>query len=306
MDLPPEPTPAVRWLRAHISPNVVPALLGTAFLLALGISVYQPIEARLALREERLAADIPVLPVPDVAPGLTTVPEITLASVTTNSDQGGEDTESVDDEDLAEVRPGKLRYKVKSGDTLWEIARAYNTRMVNIMAVNEEVSPDAALKLGLELVLPDDADPTGTKTLTQPQATVKATGSSTKTASGKIKMPVTSYRLTQGFSAKHPGIDLGMPVGTPIYATDAGTISVADATGYNGGYGKTIKISHAGGFSSRYGHLSRIVSGLSVGDAVKKGELIGYSGNTGRSTGPHLHFEYRAPGGVAKDPRKFM
>ncbi|PZT48007.1 peptidase [Helicobacter valdiviensis] len=88
----------------------------------------------------------------------------------------------------------------------------------------------------------------------------------------------------------HTGMDFGMPIGTPIYAPADG---VADFTGngYNGGYGIMVKLEHSFGFKTFYAHLSKII--VQKGEFVRRGQLIAYSGNSGRSTGPHLHYEVR-------------
>lgn len=87
----------------------------------------------------------------------------------------------------------------------------------------------------------------------------------------------------------HGGADLRARIGTPVYATANGVVEWA---GYNdGGFGKMVKLSHNFGFTTVYGHLSK--STVAVGDYVKQGELIGYSGNTGLSSAPHLHYEVR-------------
>ena len=94
----------------------------------------------------------------------------------------------------------------------------------------------------------------------------------------------------------HAGIDIAAPTGTPIYAAKAGTVLVASA---QGGYGLAVVIDH-GDMTTLYGHQSRIAVG--VGARVGQGALIGYVGNTGNSTGPHLHFETRY-GGSPLNPR---
>lgn len=105
----------------------------------------------------------------------------------------------------------------------------------------------------------------------------------------------------RGGAARHQGIDLAAPVGTPIYATADGTVSEA---GYNrGGYGNLIKLNHGRGIETRYGHLSRIL--VSPGQRVTRGQLIGRMGSTGRSTGSHLHYEVRIDG-RAVNPIPFM
>jgi murein DD-endopeptidase MepM/ murein hydrolase activator NlpD len=102
-------------------------------------------------------------------------------------------------------------------------------------------------------------------------------------------------------AAMHAGIDLAGPYGTPIYATADGT--VVDAGFNNGGYGNLIKLDHGRGIETRYGHLSAI--GVRPGDRVKRGQLIGRMGSTGRSTGSHLHYEVRIDG-RAVNPIPFM
>jgi murein DD-endopeptidase MepM/ murein hydrolase activator NlpD len=105
----------------------------------------------------------------------------------------------------------------------------------------------------------------------------------------------------RGGAARHQGIDLAAPVGTPIYATADGTVSDA---GYNsGGYGNLIKVNHGRGIETRYGHLSRIL--VSPGQRITRGQLIGHMGSTGRSTGSHLHYEVRIDG-RAVNPIPFM
>ena len=107
---------------------------------------------------------------------------------------------------------------------------------------------------------------------------------------------------TSGKSSMHRGIDLKMPTGTPIYATADGIVETA-GTDTNGGFGKLIRIQHSFGFRTYYAHLSKIQ--VEVGQYVRKGEQIALSGNTGRSTGPHLHYEVRRLW-TAMDPEPFM
>ena len=84
----------------------------------------------------------------------------------------------------------------------------------------------------------------------------------------------------------HPGLDIAVDIGTPVYAAAMGTVDMA---GWNGGYGQFVKIRHGNGYESAYGHMSGIA--VSAGQQVRKGEIIGFVGSTGYSTGPHLHFE---------------
>src|SRR5271163_448418 len=100
--------------------------------------------------------------------------------------------------------------------------------------------------------------------------------------------------------AMHTGLDFRGDAGDPIHATAAGTVSSA---GWSGGYGKMIEIDHGNGLSTRYGHLSQI--DVKVGDEIRIGQVVGRMGSTGRSTGPHLHYETRIDG-EAVDPQKFL
>jgi len=124
---------------------------------------------------------------------------------------------------------------------------------------------------------------------------------------GAMAQPVGSVRVTSGFGMRrhpllgysrfHKGIDFGSPYGSPIYAATDGVVAFA---GRSGGYGNFVKIAHAGGLGTGYGHMSRIAT--SAGARVRQGQLIGYVGSTGMSTGPHLHYELYK-NGVAIDPR---
>lgn len=120
-----------------------------------------------------------------------------------------------------------------------------------------------------------------------------------------LAMPVRqSFRYTSGFGRRwgrmHEGIDMAGPVGTPIHATGDGVVTFA---GRKGAYGNLITIEHELGTETRYGHLNRIR--VKAGQRVSQGERIGDMGNTGRSTGPHLHYEVRM-NGRAVDPMSFI
>lgn len=105
---------------------------------------------------------------------------------------------------------------------------------------------------------------------------------------------------TKGASSNHKGVDWSTPVGTPVMASNTGTVVTA---GWVSGYGYAIYINHDDGRQTRYGHLSKIL--CKVGDRVTQGERIALSGNTGRSTGPHLHFEIRI-NGTAVNPLNYL
>lgn len=115
-----------------------------------------------------------------------------------------------------------------------------------------------------------------------------------------MKTPVDGARITSGFgmrfhpvlgySRMHKGVDFGVPIGTPVMAAGAGIVK---QEGRLGGYGNFILIDHQNGYSTAYGHLSRFAPGIRVGSRVRQGQMIAASGNSGMSTGPHLHYEIR-------------
>lgn len=127
--------------------------------------------------------------------------------------------------------------------------------------------------------------------------------------SGKFIKPLKKYTITSVFGKRtlngvagyHYGIDMaGVPTGTPIYASRSGTVT---KSGSASGYGLVIYIDHGDGVQTRYGHCSKLL--VSKGQKVSQGQIIALLGSTGRSTGPHLHFEMRI-GGTAVDPRKYV
>ncbi len=104
----------------------------------------------------------------------------------------------------------------------------------------------------------------------------------------------------RGFAAMHTGVDMPGPLGTPIHATADGVVDRAE---WSNGYGKLIEINHGKGVQTRYGHLSQIL--VEPNQRVKRGDLIGLMGSTGRSTGNHLHYEVRIDG-RAVNPMPFL
>jgi murein DD-endopeptidase MepM/ murein hydrolase activator NlpD len=124
------------------------------------------------------------------------------------------------------------------------------------------------------------------------------------------RMPLEAVRMSSGFGMRnhpvlgqrrqHNGIDLAAPSGTAVYATADGLVGMAQ---YYGSYGNYVQIEHGSELQTRYAHLTSYI--VSPGESVRKGDLIGYVGSTGRSTGPHLHYEVRVAG-AAVDPRPYM
>lgn len=124
------------------------------------------------------------------------------------------------------------------------------------------------------------------------------------------RMPLIDARLTSGYGsrnhpilrrrAQHNGVDLAAPRGTPVYATADGIVEMAQ---WYSSYGNYVQIGHGGEMETRYAHLSSYT--VQSGEQVRVGDLIGYVGSTGRSTGPHLHYEIRV-GGQAVNPIPYM
>jgi murein DD-endopeptidase MepM/ murein hydrolase activator NlpD len=143
-----------------------------------------------------------------------------------------------------------------------------------------------------------------------PSQEAEKTARSTDKLANKPSIWPTSGEVTSGFGWRkspwgggnefHPGIDIANIMETPIVATADGKVVQSE---WSDGYGNIVKIDHGNGLETLYGHNSRII--VSVGQLVRKGEVISYLGSTGRSTGPHVHYEIRA-NGTAVDPISFL
>jgi murein DD-endopeptidase MepM/ murein hydrolase activator NlpD len=156
----------------------------------------------------------------------------------------------------------------------------------------------------------------GWQSMDKPQPLIQPLISQPKrlSASGPVsipsRIPIEGIRLTSSFGMRnhpvlggrrqHAGVDLAAPVGTPIYATADGNVSKAE---WFSGYGLFVSLEHGADIQTRYGHMSRL--NVSNGQHVRKGDIIGYVGSTGRSTGPHLHYEVRIAG-QAVNPLPYM
>ena len=190
-----------------------------------------------------------------------------------------------------------IRYTAKQGDTIARLAEKYQADADEIREFNGIAGND--LVVGTSLLLPNGAIPAPTPTVplsqknTSPSSRI-AHGSLPASPDGYFIRPISGKR-TQGIHG-YNGIDLGAPIGTSVVAAAGGTVVVSKASGWNGGYGQYIVIRHANGTQTLYAHLSSNL--VSSGATVAQGESIALSGNSGRSTGPHLHFEVRG----AKNP----
>jgi murein DD-endopeptidase MepM/ murein hydrolase activator NlpD len=195
----------------------------------------------------------------------------------------------------AEDRLGELRRSREEKD---QLKFALEDRKAEVLAeVSALQASDAALTAIIQAYEAQQASAAA--------AAARANGSSTFSApppasGGQCRWPVAG-RVTSEYGYRwgrlHAGIDVAAPSGTPIGAAIAGTVIYS---GWQSGYGYVVIISHGGGLSTLYGHQSRL--GVSLGQVVGQGQIIGYVGSTGHSTGPHVHFETRYSG-VARNPR---
>ena len=178
-----------------------------------------------------------------------------------------------------------VRHTIKKGDTLRSIANKYKADLGEILIYNG-LSLDTKIVPGDELIIPD-GQVSGAQSAI---ASRSSAPSAVQVSSGYYLRPIAGGRKSQGLHG-YNGVDIAAPVGTPIYASADGTVIVSKKSGYNGGYGLYVVVSHSNGTQTLYGHMSRV--DVNVGQRVNQGEVIGAVGNTGRSTGPHIHFEVR-------------
>lgn len=178
-----------------------------------------------------------------------------------------------------------ISYTVKKGDTLKSIAKKYNSDAGEIAQFND-LTLSSEITVGQNLILPEGEILETSTSSSKNSATTQQ--NTTSTGSYFIR-PVPGPR-TQGRHGKN-SVDIGGQTGTPIKAAASGKVIIADDYGYNGGYGQYVVISHSNGTQTLYAHMSRI--DVSSGQKVTQGEVIGAIGSTGKSTGPHLHFEVR-------------
>jgi murein DD-endopeptidase MepM/ murein hydrolase activator NlpD len=178
-----------------------------------------------------------------------------------------------------------ISHTVKKGDTLSTIASSYKADLAEIRNFNG-LSEESIISIGDVIIVPD-GEPrnisSGTiKVVSQSAVTVDSSGYFIRPINGGVKS-----RGIHGYNA----VDIAAPIGTNIFASAGGKVIISKNGGWNGGYGNYIVISHSNGMQTLYAHLSSAISG--VGETVKQGDLIGRVGSTGKSTGPHLHFEIR-------------
>ncbi|MDB5259933.1 MAG: peptidase family protein [Candidatus Nomurabacteria bacterium] len=184
-----------------------------------------------------------------------------------------------------------IKHTVKKGDTVDSIAKKYKADADDISVYNG-ISKNKELAVGDVVIVPDGeaALAPAPSTKGKPKGGSKSPSYLKTTPAGFLVRPLAGGIKTQGIHG-HNAVDIGTPVGTSIVAAASGNVIVSKSSGYNGGYGQMVIIDHGNGIQTVYGHLSAVY--VSAGIVVQQGQVIGASGNTGHSTGPHLHFEVR-------------
>ncbi|MEX0919265.1 MAG: M23 family metallopeptidase [Parcubacteria group bacterium] len=176
-----------------------------------------------------------------------------------------------------------VRHVIKKGDTLQSISKIYKADLNDILSYNE-ISSDAKIVAGEIIIIPDGV-------ISNARVAVQSSNTTSNTvSSGYYIRPIGGGRKSQGIHG-YNAVDLAAPIGTRIVASASGKVIVSRSGGYNGGYGTYVVISHGNGTQTLYAHMN--ANYLSVGQTVSQGQAVGTIGMTGRTTGPHVHFEVR-------------
>jgi murein DD-endopeptidase MepM/ murein hydrolase activator NlpD len=189
-------------------------------------------------------------------------------------------------------------HEVQQGDTLSSIAQKYKVDITAITDVpwNNLTPPDYAITPGMKLIVAGGTKPLIVKTVVSYSGSIPSGAVGT----GQFLWPVLG-RITQDYWSGHRAIDIAVPPNTPVRAADAGYVSFVGWTDV--GYGYLVRIDHGNGFETWYAHNNSFA--VTLGERVERGQVIAYSGSTGHSTGPHVHFEIRYLGALM-NPRSYL
>ena len=183
-----------------------------------------------------------------------------------------------------------IEHVVKSGDTLQSIAKQHKGDLNEILQYNN-LTKDSKLAIGDTIIVPDgEASSVSSLNTKYLNIGVGRIAPSYPVYDGFYMRPIIGGIKTQGIHG-HNGVDLASSFGANILASASGQVIISKDSGWNGGYGAYIVVSHDNGTQTLYAHLSQAL--VSVGDSVAQGQIIGKMGRTGRATGVHLHFEIR-------------
>ena len=190
-----------------------------------------------------------------------------------------------------------VKHKVKKGETIKSITKKYKGNLEEILSFNN-LSKGDKLNIGDTIIIPDGEIGSYSFGSKNNRKIVVGSnpyrGGSGPYYKGYYIKPVNGIK-TQGLHG-YNAIDIGAPIGTPIFASASGKVIVSRSGGWNGGYGSYVVVKHGNGTQTLYAHASKII--VYVGQNVVQGQVIAYVGSTGKSTGPHIHFEVRG----AKNP----
>ena len=178
-----------------------------------------------------------------------------------------------------------VQHVVQKGETIASIVKKYKGDLDEVLDFNN-LPDNAKLAVGDTLLIPHGVE--AATPVSSGSRVVKSAGG--PVIAGYFMRPIAGGIKTQGIHG-YNGIDIGVPIGTTVMASASGTVIIARGSGWNGGYGQYVVIQHPNGTQTVYGHLSQVF--VATGQSVTQGQAIGASGNTGRSTGAHLHFEVR-------------
>lgn len=226
---------------------------------------------------------------------------LSLNSVLWANDMGADDILQIGAELLIPGMDGLLR-KVRNGDTLWDFAADFGGDIDAIVQANPDIEP-GALRPG-QIVLIPGGKPEARRQVASRSAPVRSSNARSFDvwpAAGNISDPF-GWRIHPVYGTRHfhDGLDIDVGSGTPLRSVGEGTVTMA--TRY-GGYGLAVRIDHGRGVVTQYSHMSKIE--VTVGQKVTAGQHIGYSGNTGVTTGPHLHFSVLVNGSPV-DPQDWL
>ena len=237
--------------------------------------------------------------------------------------------------ELERARPEPLMYTVQSGDSMWAVAADHGLDVEALLSLNPEIAdadllhPGQVLVVGGEAARFDSRNAVVSRTASRreaepvqepPQLAVEApplpqlkaaavaappvAKAAAAPMAAKWVWPISGGLISSEFGGRwggmHTGLDIAVATGTPAIAAQSGTVVVA---GWDGGFGYCVIIDHGDGVKTRYAHASALL--VSVGDYVEQGQPVIRVGNTGNSTGPHLHFEVIAEG-VPQNPRSYL
>lgn len=222
------------------------------------------------------------------------------------------------------VKPGQklkilpvsgVAHEVANGDTIYTIADKYKANPQAIVDLySNYIGEDFKVQTGQTVIVPDGVPPAklapakpAPRYIAQAQPKAVVPGNDDRNDDQKVSQGPLGFiwpvggQISQYFTGYHTGLDIAGPIGTPVVAANGGKVVEAAKLGV--GYGWHVIVDHGNGYQTMYAHLSRI--DVKVGDTVGQGETVGLRGSTGRSTGPHLHFEVRRSGGF-QNPLAFL